>query len=172
MFRIYKKTGQARDEGVSMKRSSTSKEFKRRSSVGSWQCIWKAGVEGVKRIIDNWRRKACTRVKVLGDLNFTNMCVSYTTGSWWQTYAFLIESKSLLSSPGKMIGEQYKIIGIAQVETIRHKRDLWTFIGRSLRIKKIFVVQNKKIPKGLLRVNYFKNNVCCTYSQQKQFAKT
>ncbi len=30
-----------------------------------------------------------------------------------------------------MIGEQYKIIGIAQAETIRHKRDLWTFIERS-----------------------------------------
>ncbi len=29
-----------------------------------------------------------------------------------------------------MIGEQYKIIGIAQAETIRHKRDLWTFIER------------------------------------------
>ncbi len=28
-----------------------------------------------------------------------------------------IEAKSLLSSPGKMIGEQYKIIGIAQAET-------------------------------------------------------
>ncbi len=37
---------------------------------------------------------------------------------------FLIEAKSLLSSPGKMIGEQYRIIGIAQAETIRHKRDL------------------------------------------------
>ncbi len=49
---------------------------------------------------------------------------------------FLIEAKSLLSSPGKMIGEQYKIIGIAQTETICHKRDLWTFIERSLRIKK------------------------------------
>ncbi len=47
---------------------------------------------------------------------------------------FLIEAKSLLSSPGKMIGEQYKMIGIAQAETIRHKRDLWTFIERSLRI--------------------------------------
>ncbi len=34
---------------------------------------------------------------------------------------FLIEAKSLLSSPGKMIGEQYRIIGIAQAETIRHK---------------------------------------------------
>ncbi len=32
---VYKKTGQARDEGASIKRSSTSKEFKRRSSVGS-----------------------------------------------------------------------------------------------------------------------------------------
>ncbi len=41
---------------------------------------------------------------------------------------FLIEAKSLLSSPGKMIGEQYKIIGIAQAETIRHKRDSYTYI--------------------------------------------
>ncbi len=49
---------------------------------------------------------------------------------------FSIKTKSLLSSPGEMIGEQYKIIGIAQAETIRHKRDLWTFIERSLRIKK------------------------------------
>ncbi len=51
---------------------------------------------------------------------------------------FLIEAKSLLSSPGKMIGEQYKIIRIAQAETIRNKRDLWTFIEQSLRIKKLF----------------------------------
>ncbi len=50
----------------------------------------------------------------------------------------LIEAKSLLSSPGKMIGEQYKIIGIAQAETIRHRRDLWTFIEQNLRIKKYF----------------------------------
>ncbi len=49
---------------------------------------------------------------------------------------FLTEAKSLLSSPGKMIGEQYRIIGIAQAETIRHKWDLWTFIERSLRTKK------------------------------------
>ncbi len=49
---------------------------------------------------------------------------------------FLIEAKSLLSSPGKMIDEQYRIIGIAQAETIRHKKDLWTFIERSLRIRK------------------------------------
>ncbi len=49
---------------------------------------------------------------------------------------FLIEAKSVLSSLGKMIGEQYKIKVIAQAETIRHKRDLWTFIERSLRIKK------------------------------------
>ncbi len=32
-----------------------------------------------------------------------------------------------------MIGEQYKVIGIAQAEKIRH---LWTFIERSLRVKK------------------------------------
>ncbi len=51
---------------------------------------------------------------------------------------FLIEAKSLLSSPGKVIGEGNKIIGIAQAETIRHRRDLWTFIERSLGIKKIF----------------------------------
>ncbi len=49
---------------------------------------------------------------------------------------FFIEAKSFLSSPGKMSGEQYKIIGRAQTETIRHKRDLWTFIERSLRMKK------------------------------------
>ncbi len=49
---------------------------------------------------------------------------------------FLKEAKPLLSSPGKMIDEQYRIIGIAQAETIRHRRDLWTFIERSLRIKK------------------------------------
>ncbi len=49
---------------------------------------------------------------------------------------FLIEAKSLLSSPWKIIGDQYKIIGIAQAETIRHKRDLWTLIERNLRIKK------------------------------------
>ncbi len=36
-----------------------------------------------------------------------------------------------------MIAEQYEINGIAQAKTIRHKRDLWTFIERSLRIKKI-----------------------------------
>ncbi len=35
-----------------------------------------------------------------------------------------------------MIVEQYKIIRIAQAETIRHQRDLWMFIERSLRIKK------------------------------------
>ncbi len=49
---------------------------------------------------------------------------------------FLIMAKSLLNSPGKMIGEQYKIIRTAQAKTIRHKRDLWTFIERDLRIKK------------------------------------
>ncbi len=49
---------------------------------------------------------------------------------------FLIEAKSLFSSPGKMTGEQYKIKGIEQAETLCHKRGLWTFIERSLRIKK------------------------------------
>ncbi len=49
---------------------------------------------------------------------------------------FLIEIKSLLSNPGKMIAVGYKIEGIAQAETICHIRDLWTFIERSLRIKK------------------------------------
>ncbi len=42
----FKMTGQARDEGVSVKRCSTLKEFKRRSSVGSPQCICKAEVRG------------------------------------------------------------------------------------------------------------------------------
>ncbi len=35
-----------------------------------------------------------------------------------------------------MIGEQYKNIGTAQAKTISDKRDLWTFIVRSLWIKK------------------------------------
>ncbi len=30
-----------------------------------------------------------------------------------------------------MVGEQYKIKGIARAETILHKRDLWTFIERN-----------------------------------------
>ncbi len=34
---------------------------------------------------------------------------------------FLIEAKSLLSSPGKMIGEQYRITGVAQAEAIRRQ---------------------------------------------------
>ncbi len=37
---------------------------------------------------------------------------------------FLIETQSLLSSTGKVIGEQYKIKGKAQAETICHKRDV------------------------------------------------
>ncbi len=37
-----------------------------------------------------------------------------------------------------MIGEQYKIKEIAPAETSHHKRDLWTIIVRSLRIKKKF----------------------------------
>ncbi len=38
-----------------------------------------------------------------------------------------------------MIREQYKIKGMAQAETIRHKMDFWTFIERSLRIRKDFL---------------------------------
>ncbi len=66
------------------------------------------------------------------------MCVATPLEVDSRRMYFLIEAKSLLSSPGKMIGEQYKIIGIAQAETIRHKRNLLTFIERSLRIKKIY----------------------------------
>ncbi len=80
--------GQARDEGVSIKRSSTSKEFRRKSSVGSVElhkCVSATLLE-----VDSRRMH------------------------------FLIEAKSLLSSPGKMIGEQYRIKWIAQAETIRH----------------------------------------------------
>ncbi len=40
-------TGQARGEGVSVKRISTSNEFKRRSSVGSGQDICKERVKMV-----------------------------------------------------------------------------------------------------------------------------
>ncbi len=32
--------------------------------------------------------------------------------------------KSLFSSPGKMIGEQYKIKGVAQAEVLHHKKRL------------------------------------------------
>ncbi len=39
---------------------------------------------------------------------------------------------------GEMIGEKYKITGVVQADTIRHKRDLVTFIERSLRLKKAF----------------------------------
>ncbi len=42
-----------------------------------------------------------------------------------------------------MIGEKYKIKGIARAETIRHKRGLWAFIERSLRIKKDSFVKTK-----------------------------
>ncbi len=63
---------------------------------------------------------------------------------------FLIETKSLLSSPGKMIGEQYKITGIAQAETIRHTKDLWTFIERSLWMKKKYF---KTFSKDIINVS-------------------
>ncbi len=49
-----------------------------------------------------------------------------------------------------MIGEQYRIIGIAQAETIRHKRDLWTFIERSLWIKKRYF---KAFSKDIINVS-------------------
>ncbi len=83
---------------------------------------------------------------------------------------FLIEAKSLLSSPEKMNGEQYKIIGIAQAETIRHKRALWTFIERSLRIKKRYF---KTIGKdrinvsgpGQVRVEMFTKILDCLLSR-------
>ncbi len=38
-----------------------------------------------------------------------------------------------------MMREQYKITWIAKADTMRHKRDLWTFVERSLWIKKIKV---------------------------------
>ncbi len=49
-----------------------------------------------------------------------------------------------------MIGEQYRIIGIAQAETIRHKRDLWTLIERSIRVKNIYF---KTISKDRINVS-------------------
>ncbi len=51
---------------------------------------------------------------------------------------FLIEAKSLFSSPGKMIGEQYRIIGIAQAETIRHKEICGRSLNGAFGEKKIF----------------------------------
>ncbi len=43
---------------------------------------------------------------------------------------------------GEMIGEKCKITGVVQADTIRHKRDLVTFIERSLRIKKRLTVMH------------------------------
>ncbi len=65
------------------------------------------------------------------------MCAKATPLEFYsRCLLFLIEAKSLLSGPVKMIREQYKIIGIAQAETIRHKMDFWAFIERSLGIRK------------------------------------
>ncbi len=46
MLRVNKMRSKARDEEVSMLRSCTAKEFKRRPSAGRRECICKAGVEG------------------------------------------------------------------------------------------------------------------------------
>ncbi len=35
----------------------------------------------MKWVIDNGGGKACTKVKVLGDYDITNMSISYTTGN-------------------------------------------------------------------------------------------
>ncbi len=53
-------TGQAKDEGVSVERSPTSKTFKRSPSAGSRQSICKARVKRVQLVIDNGGRKAFT----------------------------------------------------------------------------------------------------------------
>ncbi len=45
---------------------------------------------------------------------------------------FADKSKIIVKQSGKMIGEQYKIAGIAQAYTIRNKRNMWTFMERSL----------------------------------------
>ncbi len=37
---------------------------------------------------------------------------------------FLIEVKYLLSIPVKTMGRQYKVTGVAQADTMRHKSDL------------------------------------------------
>ncbi len=42
-------------------------------------------------------------------------------------YGLFNRGEVFLISPGKTIGEQYKIVGIAQAETIRHKSELLTF---------------------------------------------
>ncbi len=83
---------------------------------------------------------------------------------------FSIEAKSLLSSPGKVIGEQYKIIGITQAETIHHKRDLCTFIERSLRIKKRYFKTFSKdridvSGPGLVQVDMYTKILDCLLSR-------
>ncbi len=49
-------------------------------------------------------------------------------------YGLFNRGEVFLFSPGKTIGEQYKIVEIAQAETIRQKRELLTFIERSLQM--------------------------------------
>ncbi len=47
LFRVYKMTGQARDEGVPVKRSSTSKYFKRKTNDERRHCVCKVSVKEV-----------------------------------------------------------------------------------------------------------------------------
>ncbi len=64
-----------------------------------------------------------------------------------------------------MIGEQYKIKGIAQAETIHHKMDLWTFIEWSFRIKKKRYL--KTLSKGRMWVDQVKFELKFTPSYLK-----
>ncbi len=60
-------------------------------------------------------------------IKILQMCVLATPIEFDRRLPFLIEAKALLKGPGKMVGDQYKIEVIAQTETIRHIRGLWTF---------------------------------------------
>ncbi len=67
-----------------------------------------------------------------------------------------------------MIGEQYKIIGIAQVETIHHKRVLWAFIERSIRIKYFKTLSKERINvngPGQVRVEMYTKILDCLFSR-------
>ncbi len=50
--------------------------------------------------------------------------------------SILDRGKVFVKQSGKMIGGQYKIAGMAQAETICHKRDMCKFIEGSLQINK------------------------------------
>ncbi len=50
----------------------------------------------------------------------------------WELTTLKMLIEVFVKQSGEMNEEQYEITGIAQPETVRHKRDLWTVIELSL----------------------------------------